>query len=144
MTYSEIVSKLMDSGSDISYVAKVSDEAMQRLSEIDPVYYRNIINELEEMYYSIDESDAIEIVRSMRDRGEVWSVETIESYLATKGITDNIVKWYLVMNMVANDYFDTANQFIGGDKTEFFFSLAKDFIFDRDGKPFKVEKYFKE
>lgn len=144
MTYSEIVSKLMDNNSDIAYVSKISDKAMKRLSEIDPMYYNDIMNELEDMYYSINEADAIEIVRSMRDKGEVWSIDVIENYLSSKGITDNIVRWYLVMNMVANDFSDTANTFIGGDKTEFFFSLAKDFITDRDAKPHKVEKYFRE
>lgn len=143
MTYSEIVSRLMEKDSDIAEVSKVSDKAMKRLAETDPIFYDSIMQELEQMYFAISEEDAIEIVRNMRDKGEVWSIDVIENYLASKGITDNIINWYLVMNMVANDFSDTANTFIGGDKTEFFFSLAKDFITDRDAKPFKVEKYFK-
>lgn len=144
MTYSEIVSRLMENQGDIEQVSIVSDKAMKRLKDVDPVFYEDVMYELEEMYYCIDEDDAVEIVRRMRDRGEVWSISTIKNYLAEKGITTDIVKWYLVMNMVANDYQHTADQFISGDKTDFYFSLAKDFVTDVDGKPFKVEKYFKE
>ena len=46
------------------------------------------------------------------------------------------------MNMIYNDYCDTAKLYNLQNDPEFFFSLARDFIEDPDAKPLKVEKYF--
>lgn len=43
------------------------------------------------------------------------------------------------MNMYYNDSHDTAEMVGRGEDPEFYFSLAKDFINDIDGKDFKVE-----
>jgi hypothetical protein len=46
------------------------------------------------------------------------------------------------MNMMYNDYFQTASAYKLKDDADFFYDLAKDFIEDVDGVEFKVEKYF--
>lgn len=74
----------------------------------------------------------------MRPAGQHWTHKQVKEYLATKGITD----YYLVMNMVFNDYQKTAQLFNLQNDVEFYFSLARDFIEDVDAKPFKVERYF--
>lgn len=70
------------------------------------------------------------------------SYKQVKEYLATKGITDKLTDYYLVMNMVYNDYQRTAQTFGLQSDVEFYFSLARDFIEDVDAKPFKIERYF--
>lgn len=81
-------------------------------------------------------------MRSMSPYGQRWSLEQVRSLLKSKGITENCINWYLVMNMVYNDNMNTASM-VGMQADEnFFLSLACDFINDPDAKPLKVEKYF--
>lgn len=72
-----------------------------------------------------------------------WSWNQIEDYIKSKDLDPKCTEtWYLVMNMVYNDYYDTAKVFGHLNDVEFFYHLAKDFIDDPDAKPLKVEKYF--
>lgn len=78
----------------------------------------------------------------MRPFGEHWTYETVKSFVESKGIYKECVEYYLVMNMVYNDYYDVAVNFAHQDDTEFFYELTHAFINDPDDKKFKVEKYF--
>lgn len=104
--------------------------------------YTEVEEKLTKLAYSIDRKTAESIVHNMKPKGQMWSYEQIHSFIMNKGITDNCVNWYLVMNMCYNDYYNTAKQFGYAGDAEFYFSLAKDFIDDPDAEPFKVEKYF--
>lgn len=101
-----------------------------------------VCEKLEKLAYKITPMKAEQIVKSMKPRGQHWTLKQIKEYLASKGITENYIYYYLVMNMAYNDYFETAKLFGLQNDPEFFYSLAKDFIEDEDAKPFKVEKYF--
>lgn len=90
----------------------------------------------------IDHKEAQEIVGRMEPYGEHWTMETIKKFLSDKPVSsDENLHYYLVMNMMYNDYRRTAEKF-GTDTAEFYFYLAQDFIEDPDAKEFKVEKYF--
>ncbi len=88
------------------------------------------------------EEEATKIVRHMEPKGQCWSYNQVKDYVTTQGITTNYVNWYLVMNMCYNDYYNTAKAYNLQNDTNFYFNLAKDFIFDPDAEPFKVERYF--
>ena len=93
------------------------------------------------MAYCISEDKAKEIVRAMRPYGEKWSCEAVKDLVRAKGKEDSI-NWYLVMNMAYNDYHDTGAMVGLAEDAEFYYSIARNFIEDEDGKKFKVEKYF--
>lgn len=139
--YRELVSKAMDKGfAEEAWHA--TDDIMSQLCKRYPEYYDQLISELERIAYRIPREQAERIVRSMVPYGQHWSYDQVHSLLKSKSITENYVNWYLVLNMVYNDYMNTAVMAGMQNDDEFYFSLACDFINDPDAKPFKVEKYF--
>lgn len=102
---------------------------------------------IEDAMYSIDKEHAKEIVHHMRPYGEHFSMDTVRTMLQSHGVehSDNnvCIRYYLVMNMYANDSKHVAEEFsIPCDK--FCFAMAKSFINDIDASKHKVEKYFTE
>lgn len=123
-------------------VGEIMECLIRHVEKSDPQYYAKYLTELEELAYTIPKEEAEKIVKAMRPRGQYWSYNQIMDYTKEKGIKEDCTSWYLVMNMVYNDYYDTAKLFGHQNDVEFFYCLAKDFIDDPDAKPFKVEKYF--
>lgn len=119
------------------------EESLNYIQKVDDTVYKRILESLEKKAYAIEPEEAKNIVQKMKPMGQQWSWQQIEEYITSKGIDASCVeKWYLVMNMVYNDYYDTAKTFGHLNDVEFFYHLAKDFIEDPDAKPLKVEKYF--
>lgn len=103
----------------------------------------HVTHEMERLAYSFTPDQAKEIVRKMTPYGEHWAADKVKAYIASKGVDqDDCIHYYLVMNMMYNDYYQTAQAFGQKDNADFYFSLAKNFIDDADGVDFKVEKYF--
>lgn len=128
-----------DDGEKMCYaIAQMLDE----LEETNPKMYEHCKKFLEDVAYSISKTEAESIVRNMEPRGQKWSYSEISDFLKTKGIEGKCVEYYLVMNMVYNDFYDTAALYGLQKDAEFYFSLSKDFINDPDAKPYKVERYF--
>ena len=125
-------------------IGKIEDKAWHTLKTADPRTYTALLGELEDLCYEIDLPEAEAIVKMMRPKGQMWTYNQVHDYIATQGIDSDCVNWYLVMNMVYNDYYNTARKYNMQNDTEFYFNLAKDFITDPDGGRHKVEKYFKE
>lgn len=116
--------------------------AMAKIKERMPDLYHETMHQLKEIAYEISPEEARQIVKGMRPYGQKWDYDTIRTFLAAKGITSDTCKYYLSMNMAYNDYHKTAETVNKGEDPEFYFSIARDFINDADGKEFKVEKYF--
>lgn len=106
-----------------------------------PEKYRDFVKQAEQVAYQIEPEEAAQIVRSMIPYGQRWSRDDIAEYIQEKGIGGHVTDYYLVMNMMVNDYSRTAKT-IGQDDAEFYFNLAYDFINDEDGKPDKIARYF--
>jgi len=104
--------------------------------------YEETMYKFEEIAYEITQEKAEEIVKNMKPYGEKWSYDTIKEFLKTKGITENCIEYFLVISMGYNDYYDLAKSVGKEEDPEFYFTLAKNFIYDEDAKPFKVAKYF--
>lgn len=121
------------------------DEVYYRMSDFlkehNREWYDKFYEEAEDIIYCIDDDEARCIVGSMQPYGQRWSMEEIRELLKSKGIMDGTKCYYMVMNMMYNDYSRTARQY-SVDIPEFYFDLAYDFINDVDGKKHKVEKYF--
>lgn len=118
------------------------DDAMIRLEHENSSLYKHIVNEMEEIAYSITRSESENIVHNMRPRGQQWSYQRVDEICKSKGIEGKTTDFYLCMNMAYNDYYDTAALYGLQKDEEFYFSVAKDFIYDADAKPHKVARYF--
>lgn len=139
--YCELMRTILDKGlGDEAW--EISDEMLSKLSRKDPAMYNDYIMDLERLAYKISREEAESIVRNMRPKGQYWSYAQVVDLIKAKGITHDCVNWYLVMNMVYNDYCDTAKVYGLQNDEEFYYHLAKDFIEDPDAKPLKVEKFF--
>ena len=103
---------------------------------------QTVADKMQQIAFRISPAEAEAYVKAMRPAGQHWTYKQVKEYLATKGITERVTDYYLVMNMVFNDYQKTAQLFNLQNDAEFYFSLARDFIEDVDAKPFKVERYF--
>lgn len=139
--YCELMTKLIDKGVG-DEVWTISEDMLNKLSRKDPMMYDEYIDKLERLAYRIPKDEAERIVRAMRPKGQYWSYTQVMDLVKSKGVTSDWVNWYLVMNMVYNDFCSTAKHFGLQNDVEFFYHLAKDFIEDPDAKPMKVEKYF--
>lgn len=139
--YRELVGRAMDKGfSDEAW--SIMDDFIDMLCQKYPELYDKVMDKLECLAYKIPRDEAEDIVRRMSPYGQHWSYNQVKDFVASHGVEDNWTNWYLVLNMVYNDYCATAKTFGLYDDPEFYFSLAKDFIEDPDAKPLKVEKYF--
>lgn len=139
--YCELMTKLLDKGVE-DEVWTISEDMLNKLSRKDPMMFEEYIEKLEHLAYRIPKDEAERIVRAMRPKGQYWSYTQVLDLVKSKGVTGDWVNWYLVMNMVYNDFCATAKHFGLHNDVEFFYHLAKDFIEDPDAKPMKVEKYF--
>lgn len=139
MDYQWIVSQIHSKGKQkemldvlLSYIPHLSKDDQAKLEHC-----------LEKIAYTITPEQAHHIVQTMVPYGEHWKMSEVKQFIATKGIdVDQTLHYYLAMNMVYNDYHGTADKFGLKDSVDFYFCLAKEFIDDADGVPFKVEKYF--
>lgn len=139
--YCELMTKLLNKGVE-DEVWTISEDMLNKLSRKDPVMFEEYIEKLEHLAYRIPKDEAERIVRAMRPKGQYWTYTQVMDLVRSKGVTGDCVNWYLVMNMVYNDFCATAKHFGLHNDVEFFYHLAKDFIEDPDAKPMKVEKYF--
>lgn len=139
--YCELIMKAVDKGMGEEAWA-IAEDAMVKISRKDPALYDHIVDQLEQLAYRIPKDEAERIVRTMRPKGQYWTYEQVMNLVKSKGVTGDWTNWYLVMNMVYNDFCATAKHFGLHNDVDFYYHLAKDFIEDPDAKPMKVEKYF--
>ena len=87
----------------------------------------------------VDEHTARMWVSEM-DGGEKWKPEQIEQLRQT--MCPECAKWefYVAINAMYSDYCETAKK-MGMDKPDFYASLARDFLMDKDAGPHKLRKY---
>lgn len=140
--YEDLIQKIREKDIPETETDSLMKWAFDALERSDSRTYKEIINKMENMAYSISPTQAETIVKSMRPRGQVWTMDQIKEYVTAKGIHDDYCDWYLVMNMCYNDYYGTAKMYGLQNETDFYFNLAKDFIEDPDAEPHKVAKYF--
>ena len=142
--YEEVVDMIVmrEKGGDMHEYKEVMEELMEELEKRDKELYDKTMHKLEDVAYEIKHDEAKKIVVDMKPFGEHWTYDQVKSYIEQKGIYNCYTKYYMVMNMVYNDYYDVAVNYGHQDDADFFFQLAHAFINDEDAKPHKVVKYF--
>lgn len=120
----------------------ILDNLFSELEKSHPDLYNKTIFEFEKLAYEIPMDKAKEIVKAMKPYGPKWSYEQIKDFIYAKGISDKCIEYYLVMNMMYNDYHSVAKMVQKEEDADFYFEMSKNFIMDTDAKPFKVSKYF--
>lgn len=127
-----------DSGMLCCAVASMLDT----LERTNPKMYHEFVEKLENIAYNIPYVDAERIVMNMNPKGQHWGYNEVEQLCNSKGITEGITDYYIVMNMMYNDYYNTAHKYGLKNDVEFYWSLSYDFITDADAPAHKVAKYF--
>jgi hypothetical protein len=143
--YKDIMAILTESKGDFKEMKEygiIMEHLMSKLETHNPILFKETLDSLEDIAYDIPLDKAKHIVKTMRPFGEHWSYEMVKKYVENKDVLGQCVYYYLVMNMMYNDYYDVATNFGHQDDTEFYFELAHAFINDEDGKKHKVERYF--
>ena len=85
-----------------------------------------------------------DIVKRMQPYGEMFGMDVVKNMLTANSVpcdTKVAVRYYLCMNMYANDAKQVADE-NNMPLEKFCFVMAKTFINDIDGGKHKVEKYF--
>lgn len=136
------ISKKDSSPKQMEELTEIMDELFTELDMAHPALYNKYMSRFEDIACRISEDKAREIVKNMKPYGEKWGYNTIKDFTTSHGINDNYVKYYLVMNMAYNDFYETAKYVEKENDEMFYFHIAHDFINDADAKPHKVEKYF--
>lgn len=140
--------------SDIIYEDTENRERMEKMNDVyyqmadylkkhDLQTYKMFYEMAEGIVYEISRDQAEDMVKRMKPYGERWDFDSIVAFVNDRGERGHDVKYYMVMNMIYNDYCRTAKLY-EVDDADFYYNLAYDFIHDVDAPAHKVEKYFLE
>lgn len=102
--------------------------------------YEHIESELYEMAYGkrINEEMAKKWVKNMKPVGEYWTLEETTNAMYDLGYNDERIDYYVVSNMMKNDYKDLTEE-----NDELALKLAHDWLNDKDAKDCKLYQYWK-
>lgn len=128
---------------DINKMNELGDmliELVESLEESHPEQYKEYSNELYEMAYGkkINKDMALEWVSDMKPVGEHWNMDATTNAKASLGYDLDDVDFYVVANMMYNDYNDIVK-----DNEELALKMAYDWLHDEDAKDNKLYCYWK-
>lgn len=124
---------------------KIFSRMVSDLEIQNPSLLARYLEEMEDCIYHISPDEAKTIVSKMKPAGEKFSWDYVKTCLSEKNTDieeEDIVDYYLVMNMFANDYKMVFDKFPAFNQKDVFYYFAKGFIEDEDGPKHKVGKYF--
>lgn len=121
-------------------LSDIIDMLMCKAKENEPELYKHIEGILYEDAYGkvINERMAQEWVREMSPVGMHWTMEETTNAMRSLGYSINPIEFYVVANMMYNDYYNIVNE----DET-LALRLAKDWLSDSDSKAHKLYEYWK-
>lgn len=137
----------------MDYLSKVSREDLEEMirvliSDLEtdcPELVEKYKAEMDDYIYCISEDEAKELVHKMSPFGEKFTYDMIEQFLESKSIElddEDIIEYYLVMNMFYNDYKNIFDKYSNLNQKDIYYDFSKAFIEDIDAPKHKVEKYF--
>lgn len=134
--------KIIEKGKqeDMEELGEIFRDMYEHIEECDPEEAHDIKTKMYEMACGkvITEEMAHEWVNSMLPYHEHWDKETTESVRNERGIEVEPTEWYVVLNMMYNDYFKAIQ-----DDTETYIKLAIQWLKDEDAVKDKLYEYKK-
>lgn len=121
-------------------IEDIIDMLMCNAKNTDNHLYKHIEGEMYEMAYGkkINSEMASNWVKNMKPYGEHWSMEETTGAMNSMGFNLEKVEFYVVANMMYNDYFNLVK-----DNDELTLKLAEDWLEDEDSKDCKLYEYWK-
>ena len=85
----------------------------------------------------ISEDIALQWVENMQPKGMYYSIDETNNVLRQKNWNLDSIDFFVVANMIKNDYYDTISD------DELIYQVAKDWLLDKDVKEHKLYNYYK-
>lgn len=125
---------------DMKRLGDMLSEIIYETKESHPEIYEKYKIELYEMAYGkkVSEDMADKWVKEMRPAGLHWTIDETTTAMQSLGYNIDRVDFYVVANMMYNDYFDLVK-----DNEEMALKLAKDWLEDEDATENKLYCYWK-
>ena len=125
---------------DMEKLGDMLSEIIHETKESHPEIYEKYKIELYEMAYGkkISEEMADKWVKDMKPIGIHWTMEETTNAMQNLGYNCNATDFYVVANMMYNDYYDLVK-----DDEELALKLAYDWLNDKDAKKDKLYCYWK-
>lgn len=142
MKIKEYIAKIIINGrqEDMEELSDMFDESLEKLKEKDEKCYEEYKAKLYEMVNGkeLTEEMANEWVYNMKPKHEHWTMEETTEAMQKMGYNCDKLEFYVVANMVYNDYYDLVK-----DNEELALRLANDWLKDEDAKENKLYEYWK-
>lgn len=118
----------------------IVDMLMCEIEDDDPELYKHVESILYEAAYGkmLNSEMAHNWVQMMRPIGQHWTMEETTKAMPSLGVHLDPVSFYVVANMMYNDYHDI----VKSDET-LALKLAKEWLTDEDAKECKLYEYWK-
>lgn len=125
---------------DMQELGDMLAEVIYEMKEAHPEEYHEYKTELYEMAYGevIDKEMAEKWVKSMKPVGLHWTMEETKNAVASMGYGFNDIDFFVVANMMYNDYYDLVKEDEG-----LALKMAHDWLNDEDAKENKLYHYWK-
>lgn len=126
---------------DFECLKDVVNMSLDKFKEEDPEFYKYLESLLyETLYGKVISSDmAHNWTKCMLPYHEHWTKEQTDEILKAHGINATPLDFYVVLNMMYNDYRDV----LGVEDIDIYIKLAKGWLEDSDAKDCKLYNYHK-
>lgn len=142
MKIKEYIERIIENGKheDMEKLSNMFDEVIIKMKIYDEGCYEEYKDKLYEMAYgkTITSEMAYDWVNKMKPKGEYWTYEETTQAMQNMGYSVDRVSFYIVANMMINDYYDLVK-----DNEELALKMAYDWLNDKDSKDNKLYRYLK-
>ena len=142
MKIRDYINKIIISGKqdDMEELSNMLDGLICDLKEQKPKLYKKYKDELYEMANGkvLTEETAYKGVEDMKLNGEHWTIEETTHAMKEMGYNLNSMDFYVVVNMMYNDYYDLVK-----DNEELALKMAYMWLNDEDSVKDKLYEYYK-
>lgn len=142
MKIREYIKKIVDNGKqeDMEELSEMLEDTIYKLKEIEPKCYKKYKMKLYEMAYGkvLTEEMAYKWVQEMKPKHEHWTMEETTNAMASLGYNCNKIDYYVVANMMYNDYYNLVK-----DDEELALKMAYMWLDDEDAVKDKLYEYYR-
>lgn len=142
MKVREYIKKIVDNGKqeDMEELSNMLDDLICDLKEEKPKLYKKYKDELYEIANGkiLNEEMAYKWVNNMKPEGEHWTIEETTNAMKQMGYNLNNIDFYVVANMMYNDYYDLVKE-----DEELALKLSYMWLNDEDSVKDKLYEYYK-